>query len=67
MEARESVMSNDFIDQKTIADMLSIKPKSIYYIMESDSTFPKPLVLSPRIKRWKKAEVVAWIDSKLEK
>jgi len=67
MEARESVMSNDFIDQKTIADMLSIKPKSIYYIMESDNTFPKPLVLSPRIKRWKKAEVVAWIDSKLEK
>tara|TARA_Y100000114_G_C11761982_1_gene330327 strand:+ start:3955 stop:4173 length:219 start_codon:yes stop_codon:yes gene_type:complete len=56
----------DFIDQKEIADILSVKPKSIYYLMETDNTFPKPLVLSPRIRRWKKQDVLDWINSKLE-
>jgi len=67
MEAGTWTMTNEFIDIKDIADMLSIKPKSAYYIIQSDSNFPKPLVLSPRIKRWKKNEVEDWINSKLEK
>ena len=56
----------DFIDQKEIAEILSVKPKSVYYLMETDDTFPKPLVLSPRIRRWKKRDVMEWINSKLK-
>jgi|TARA_E500000318_G_scaffold13917_1_gene13576 predicted DNA-binding transcriptional regulator AlpA len=64
MEA--NVTDQDFIDQKEIAEILSVKPKSIYYLMETDTSFPKPLVLSPRIRRWKKQDVLDWINSKLE-
>ena len=64
MEA--NLTDQDFIDQKEIAEILSVKPKSIYYLMEADASFPKPLVLSPRIRRWKKKDVIDWINSKLE-
>ena len=65
MEKGTTAQAHDFIDQKGIADMLSVKPKSIYYIMESDNSFPKPIQLSPRIKRWKRDDVVAWLDAKI--
>jgi predicted DNA-binding transcriptional regulator AlpA len=66
MEAGALTMNNEFIDAKAIADMLSIKPKSIVYVMESDDKFPRPVVLSPRIKRWRKQEVEDWLKQKLE-
>lgn len=66
MEAGVFTMNNDFIDMKEIAAMLSIKPKSVYYITQSDTSFPRPLVISPRIKRWRKQEVVNWIESRLD-
>ena len=72
MEADVKVEGNviqagqDFIDQKEIAEILSVKPKSVYYLMDTDDTFPKPLVLSPRIRRWKKQDVMEWINSKLK-
>ena len=66
METGARTMTSEFIDLKGIAEMLSIKPKSVYYIIQSDSNFPKPLVISPRIKRWKKNEVEEWINSKIE-
>lgn len=66
MEARESIVNNDFIDMKEIAAMLSIKPKSVYHILNSDNTFPKPIVLAPRIRRWPREEVVKWMNRKIE-
>ena len=62
----QDLTDQDFIDQKEIAEILSVKPNSIYYLMETDASFPKPLVLSPRIRRWKKKDVIDWINSKLE-
>jgi predicted DNA-binding transcriptional regulator AlpA len=65
MEAGAFTMKTDFIDAKAIADMLSIKPKSIQYVMESDERFPKPISFSPRIKRWKRQEVEDWLQKKM--
>tara|TARA_S200002703_G_scaffold56746_1_gene49469 strand:+ start:343 stop:546 length:204 start_codon:yes stop_codon:yes gene_type:complete len=65
MEERAGLSSQDFIDKKAIADMLSVKPKAMDYLIQKDKTFPKPLVLSPRMRRWKREEIVDWINSKL--
>jgi len=54
----------NLVDMKAVAEMISVKPKSIYYIMKSDDTFPQPIVLSPRIKRWKKEDIQTWIEEK---
>ena len=67
MEARESTMTNDFIDPKEAAKMLTITTKQLHYIMETDETVPKPIFLSKRIKRWKKEDVSGWLDSKTPK
>lgn len=63
MEAGQTTMSN-LIDMKAVAEMISVKPKSIYYIMKSDETFPQPITLSPRIKRWKLEDIQSWIEEK---
>jgi predicted DNA-binding transcriptional regulator AlpA len=34
--------------------------------MESDDTFPKPLSISKRIKRWNKKEIMEWRDNKIK-
>jgi len=67
MEAGARTMSNDFIDIKEIAEMLSIKPKSVNYVIQSNGSFPNALVLSARIKRWKRQEVEEWISNQFEK
>ena len=66
MEAGALTMKTDFIDAKAIAEMLSIRPKSIQYVMESDDKFPKPIAFSPRIKRWKRQEVEEWLQDKMQ-
>ena len=45
METGATSMSNDFIDTKEIARMLSIKPKSVNYVIQSDERFPKTLLV----------------------
>jgi len=54
----------NLIDMKAVAEMICVKPKSIYYIMKSDKTFPQPIELSPRIKRWRKEDIQHWIERK---
>ncbi len=67
MEAGTHTMNNDFIDIKEIAEMLSIKPKSVNYVIQSNSNFPNALVLSARMKRWRRKEVEEWIANQFEK
>ena len=52
---------------KEAAKMLTITTKQLHYIMETDETFPKPIFLSKRIKRWKKDDISGWLDSKTPK
>jgi predicted DNA-binding transcriptional regulator AlpA len=67
MEAGARAMSGDFIDIKEIAKMLSINPKSVNYVIQNNKSFPNALVLSARIRRWKRKEVEDWISSQFEK
>jgi predicted DNA-binding transcriptional regulator AlpA len=65
MEAGSSIVSSEFIGQQEVADMLSIRPRLINQILKTDESFPKPLVVSKRIKRWKRDDIVGWINSKM--
>ena len=65
MEAGSSILSSEFIGQQEVAEMLAIRPRLINQILKTDETFPKPLVVSKRIKRWKKDDIVGWINSKM--
>jgi predicted DNA-binding transcriptional regulator AlpA len=65
MEAGSSVVSSEFIGQQEVAEMLAIRPRLINQILKTDESFPKPLVVSKRIKRWKKDDIVGWINSKM--
>ena len=59
-------MTDNLVDHKQIAEMLCVKPKSVYHIINTDSSFPPPIVLSPRIRRWKREVIVEWIENKYE-
>jgi predicted DNA-binding transcriptional regulator AlpA len=65
MEAGSSIVSSEFIGQQEVADMLSIRPRLINQILKTDESFPKPLVVSKRVKRWKRDDIVGWINSKM--
>jgi predicted DNA-binding transcriptional regulator AlpA len=65
MEAGSSIVSSEFIGQQEVAEMLAIRPRLINQILKTDESFPKPLVVSKRIKRWKKDDIVGWINSKM--
>ena len=57
-------MTTNLVDHKEIAEMLSIRPKSVYHIINTDESFPPPIVLSPRNRRWKREVIVKWIEDK---
>jgi predicted DNA-binding transcriptional regulator AlpA len=65
MEAGSSIVGSEFIGQQEVADMLAIRPRLINKILKTDESFPKPLVLSERVKRWKRDDIVRWINSKM--
>jgi predicted DNA-binding transcriptional regulator AlpA len=65
MEAGSSIVGSEFIGQQEVADMLAIRPRLINQILKTDESFPKPLVVSKRVKRWKRDDIVGWINSKM--
>jgi|TARA_E500000318_G_scaffold101928_1_gene105819 predicted DNA-binding transcriptional regulator AlpA len=65
METGVTGMNNDFINQKEVAEMLSIRPRTINKMIKTDETFPKPLVISQRIKRWRREDILGWIKNKM--
>ena len=60
----EGASSQEFMGIKDISELLSMTRKQAYYITKTDKDFPKGISLSPRIKRWKTAEVMSWLETK---
>lgn len=44
--------------------MMSMHPKSAKRVIKREDEFPKPIVFSERVHRWKYSSVVKWIESK---
>jgi len=59
-------MMNEFIDRKEVADLLSIHHRLIEKIMKADETFPKPIVISKRVRRWRYSDIMKWANSKFD-
>lgn len=53
-----------FVNVEEIAQMLSIHKKTMERIIRTDETFPKPIALGERIRRWPLEDVKAWFVSK---
>jgi len=59
-------MEEKLMDIHGVAEMMSMHPKSMRKIIKEDQSFPKEIVFSERVKRWKYSEILEWIDSKHE-
>jgi len=57
-------MEEKLMDIHGVAEMMSMHPKSMRKIIKEDQSFPKEIVFSERVKRWKYSEILEWIDSK---
>ena len=67
MEAGLSKMSNDFIGQRDVANILSLKShRLVEKILKNDETIPKPIVISERVKRWRHEDIINWVNSKFD-
>ena len=59
-------MEQDYLELLTapeVAAILRIHAKSIWRLVR-DSGFPKPIKISPRITRWRRSEVNAFIEKR---
>jgi predicted DNA-binding transcriptional regulator AlpA len=49
---------------EAVAEMMMIHTRTLRKIVAEDSTFPKPIMIGPRMTRWRLSELKQWIDSK---
>ena len=57
-------MDSRLLTRAEVQKRLSISRTSIYRLLESDASFPRPLQISGRTLRWREAAITAWIDSR---
>jgi len=50
-----------------VAEMLSMSLQSTYRFISKTEDFPEGINLGVRIKRWKRSEVLEWIEKKSDK
>jgi|TARA_R110000822_G_C15240366_1_gene486295 predicted DNA-binding transcriptional regulator AlpA len=48
------------VDVDQMAKIIGMSKSSIRSIMRTDDKFPKPIVFSPRIRRWKVSDIEKW-------
>jgi predicted DNA-binding transcriptional regulator AlpA len=61
---KEEVLKKDFVSVEEIAHMLSVPKKTMERIIRIDETFPKPIHLGERIRRWHVEDIKTWLQSK---
>lgn len=49
-----------YLSDKQIADRYGVSRPTVWRWLKSDSTFPKPISLSPGCTRWRLCEIEAW-------
>ena len=53
-----------FVSDKQLATRYGVSRPTIWRWLKTDSTFPRPVSLSPGCTRWKAAEIEAWEESR---
>ena len=54
-----------FMRAKTVCQYLSIGRTKLHELATLDPTFPSKITLSPRCVGWTKAQIDAWLESKI--
>ena len=57
-------MEKELVSTKDIAEMLSMTVQMTRMFVNKEEDFPKPIMISPKIRRWKHKEVVEWINNR---
>ena len=57
-------MEKELVSTKDIAEMLSMTVQMTRMFVNKEKGFPKPIMISPKIRRWKHKEVVEWINKR---
>jgi len=60
----EEKLKKVFLNVEDIAEMFSVHKKTMERVIRTDKTFPKAIVLSERIRRWRLEDVEAWLKDK---
>ena len=55
---------NRLLTRREVQDRLAVSRTSIYRLLESDKSFPRPIRLAGTTLRWRENAVQSWIDSK---
>lgn len=53
-----------YANDQSLAARLSVSRQTIWRLVKSDPTFPKPIRLTPGCTRWLLSEIEAWEASK---
>ena len=56
-------VGEDLLDAHEAAALLSIHVKTSYKWTKERKDFPMAIEFSPRMKRWKKSDITAWVES----
>lgn len=52
------------LDRKAVLNILGLKADSALYRAIKEDSFPKPLRIGGRASRWRKSDVLEWIDNR---
>lgn len=55
-------MEKLLIDLSDLSEMLGVSQRTIKDELMKRKDFPLPVSLGPRMKRWKRDDVVSWVD-----
>ena len=60
-------MEEQLMRVSEIAKMLSMSLRSTYRFISNTEDFPEEINLGLRMKRWKRSEILEWIEKKSDK
>ena len=60
-------MEEKLMKVRDIAEMLSMSLQATYRFISRTEDFPEGINLGVRAKRWKRSEILEWIDKKSDK
>ena len=60
-------MEEKLMKVREVAEMLSMRLQATYRFISRTEDFPEGIKLGVRTKRWKRIEILEWIDKKSDK
>ena len=60
-------MEEKLMKVREVAEMLSMSLQATYRFISRTEDFPEGINLGVRTKRWKRSEILEWIDKKSDK